>query len=54
MTETTEKYNQEIYSMFMSAFDSLPLACLVNKNLFCVHGGLSNQLLNVTNLVIRR
>lgn len=47
MTETIEKYNQDIYQLFMIAFDNLPLACLVNKNLFCVHGGLSSELATV-------
>lgn len=47
MTETVSKYNQDIYQMFMAAFDNLPLACIVNKNLFCVHGGLSPHLMNV-------
>lgn len=47
MAETISKYNQEVYESFMSAYDSLPLACLVNKKFFCVHGGISDKLLSV-------
>lgn len=47
MLETNDKYNQDIYQHFMTAFDNLPLACLVNKTMFCVHGGLSPELLKV-------
>lgn len=41
MTETINKYHQKLYFEMMDAFDSLPLVCIVNKNLFCVHGGIT-------------
>ena len=45
MTETLSKYGQQIYEKFMLAFDALPLACLVNKKFFCVHGGITDKLI---------
>lgn len=47
MKEVVIKYNQNIYERFTDAFDGLPLACLVNKSFFCVHGGISEKMLNV-------
>jgi hypothetical protein len=32
----------------MDTFDMLPLACLLNNSYFCVHGGISDQLLHVS------
>lgn len=31
----------------MEMFDFLPFACLINNMYFCVHGGLSDKLINV-------
>lgn len=30
--------------MFMDAFDSLPIACVVNEKYFCVHGGITDKI----------
>lgn len=35
------KYNERVFHLLVSAFYSLPLAAVVNKVYFCVHGGLS-------------
>jgi serine/threonine-protein phosphatase 2B catalytic subunit len=40
-TECIEKYDLEIYDLFMDAFDTLPLACVVNGRFMSVHGGIS-------------
>jgi len=42
--ECAYKYNLGIYDKIMSSFDNLPLAALINKAFFCVHGGLSPDL----------
>eukprot|EP01017_Pseudomicrothorax_dubius_P035535 TRINITY_DN4990_c0_g1_i1.p1 TRINITY_DN4990_c0_g1~~TRINITY_DN4990_c0_g1_i1.p1 ORF type:complete len:491 (-),score=141.73 TRINITY_DN4990_c0_g1_i1:204-1676(-) len=43
-TECLYKYDQEIYDLFMEAFDCLPLSCIVNGKFIAVHGGLSPEL----------
>lgn len=42
--ECTYKYNLQFYDEVMNSFDKLPLAALINKAFFCVHGGLSPDL----------
>ena len=38
------KYNKRIYEACLASFCALPLAAIVDKQLFCVHGGLSPDL----------
>ncbi|GKT26535.1 Serine/threonine-protein phosphatase 2B catalytic subunit [Aduncisulcus paluster] len=40
-TEVCCKYDEEIYEMFLECFYSLPLCAVVDKKMFCVHGGIS-------------
>ena len=41
--ECLRTYDQEIYDLFMDLFDSFPIACVINKSFFGVHGGISDK-----------
>ena len=44
--EVLEKYNndEELYTLFLESFESMPLSALVNSDYLCMHGGISPQL----------
>lgn len=46
------KYNQEAYDVVMDMFDSIPLACILNRKFLCVHGGISHDFKSVPHLAI--
>mmetsp|Transcript_31005 Transcript_31005/g.95342 ORF Transcript_31005/g.95342 Transcript_31005/m.95342 type:complete len:308 (+) Transcript_31005:1-924(+) len=41
--EVTKKYDEDLYQLFCEAFCLLPLAHVINKKVFVVHGGLFSQ-----------
>ncbi|KAI0028910.1 Metallo-dependent phosphatase-like protein, partial [Vararia minispora EC-137] len=42
--ECLRKYSERIYETCLTSFCALPLVCIMNKQFFCVHGGLSPEL----------
>ena len=48
--ETLYKYDEETFSAIMDSFDALPLACTVNNKFLAVHGGISPDLVTLSDL----
>jgi serine/threonine-protein phosphatase 2B catalytic subunit len=50
-TEILQKFDDEnIYDMFIETFESLPIAADVNGNYLCMHGGISPDLRNKSDI----
>lgn len=48
--ECIHKYNLDIYEACIQSFCALPVAALVDNRFFCVHGGISPQLITLNDL----
>lgn len=48
--EVEYKYSPAVYNAMVSAFDCLPLCCVVDNRFFCVHGGLSPELKSIADI----
>jgi len=45
--EVLERYDIEVYDLFMDVFDALPISALVAKKYLAMHGGISPELLKI-------
>jgi len=45
--EVLYKYDIDIFHEFMEAFDTLPLACILNDSFLCIHAGISSAIRTV-------
>lgn len=43
-------YNSNIWNLFNTVFDYFPIAALIDKKIFCIHGGISPRLKNLKQL----
>ena len=48
--EVLRKYDSSVYELFLRAFNMLPLAAVIDGAIFCVHGGLSPDLVNLADI----
>lgn len=48
--EVTSKYNESLFYYFVNIFNALPLAAVIGKRIFCVHGGLSPMIKTVSEI----
>ena len=48
--ECKRRYNVRIWKYFIELFDYLPIAAIIDDNIFCVHGGLSPELETVEDI----
>ncbi|CCE83335.1 Piso0_003910 [Millerozyma farinosa CBS 7064] len=50
-SECLHKYSSKLYEECLRSFNALPLAAIMNKQFFCVHGGLSPDLKTLDDLL---
>lgn len=48
--ECKRRHNKKIWKHFIDTFDCLPIAAIVSGKIFCVHGGLSPDLLHMDDI----
>ena len=49
-SECLHKYDVQMYDIIMDSFDAMPIACIVNNKFIGVHGGLSPDLITLSDI----
>lgn len=49
--ECVSKFNEAVYDYFISLFEELPCAAMINGKIFCVHGGISKDEQDIYNVI---
>jgi serine/threonine-protein phosphatase 2B catalytic subunit len=49
-TEILSKFDEEVYELFVSSFEAMPIAADINGDYLCMHGGLSPDLHSRTDI----
>lgn len=44
------KYSAEVYEACVRSFEALPITALIDGKFFCVHGGISPELIHLTDI----
>ncbi|OHT07610.1 serine/threonine protein phosphatase [Tritrichomonas foetus] len=52
LDECQRKMSKAIWSLFIEVFDLLPIAAIVGNKYFCIHGGISSQLTDASQLTL--
>lgn len=50
--ECTKKMSKHIYNKFCRLFDELPLVAIINQKVFCSHGGISQEAMDISNVFL--
>jgi serine/threonine-protein phosphatase PP1 catalytic subunit len=48
LRECKERYDEGLFGQFVEAFSYLPMAAIIGEKIFCVHGGLSKELTDLS------
>ena len=52
LDECTKKMSKEIWKSFINVFNCLPIAAVIGDKFFCIHGGISPQLNDVSQITL--
>ena len=48
--ECINKYDEEVYDIFIQSFDALPIGCILNNKFLAIHAGISPEMQTVYQL----
>lgn len=45
--EVIDRYDEEVYDLFIECFQTLPICAVVNEEYLCMHGGISPDIRDI-------